>query len=193
MIRVHPTAPEPAGGDADGGFTLIETLVALILLGLVFIVVMGSIVTATRITHDNRARAEADKYGRTLAERIKGVEDDPSSNPHYAYKACAIPADYSGLVAAASDGYRVVVEKVEYWVRSSGSTATDTYTSSCMPNTSTTPSTDSGIQRITVRAEPPIRAYRSGATVVRVVVIKRDTRGDCHSSVQPLGVQPCKP
>lgn len=190
MIRVHPTAPELAGGDGEDGFTLIETLIALILLGLVFIVVMGSIVTATRITHDNRARADADKYGRTLAERIKGYDDTPTPL-HYTYKACATPADYSGLDAAASDGYRVVVEKVEYWVRSSGSTATDNYTTSCTPNASTTPSTDSGIQRITVRAEPPVRAYRSGATVVRVVVIKRDTRGDCHSSVQPLGVQPC--
>ena len=177
MIRVHPRTPEPAGRDADGGFTLIETLIAIVLMGLVFTAIMSSILTATKVTHDNRARAEADRYGRILAEQLKGV-DAP-----YVYKPCAQASDYPGLVPAQYAKWRVTVEQVEYWVRSSGSTATDTYGSTC---NGTTP--DTGIQRITILARPPIRAYRTDVTSQRMVVIKRDTRSDCHLAVQPQGL-----
>ncbi|MCU1356445.1 MAG: hypothetical protein JWM89_1863 [Acidimicrobiales bacterium] len=177
MIRVHPTAPELAGGDGEDGFTLIETLVAIVLMGLVFAAIMSSILTATKVTHDNRDRALADRYGRILAEQLKGV-DIP-----YAYTPCAHISDYPGLDPTQYSKWRVTVESVEYWVRSSGSTATDTYGSTC---NATTP--DTGIQRITILARPPVRAYRSDVTSQRVVVIKRDTRSDCHVAVQPQGL-----
>ena len=185
--RSH-AAPARATGDArgDGGYTLIEILIAVLIMGLVFGTILAGMATAITVTHDNRQRADADRVGRILAEKIKSPD-------LYVYKPCAVKADFPVLTApelvdAKAAGWRLEVTKVEYWT-DSGTTAADNFTGAgtCTVNTATTPSSDSGIQRITIVAKPPVDSWRSDKVAQPIVVIKRDTRTDCHASVSPVG------
>ncbi len=174
-----PRRPAASVDDAspESGFTLVEVLVAVIIMGLSFAVVLTGIFTAIGITRNNRDLSEADRLARGLAEQLK--EGDVGST--YEYRPCAIPNDAAGPASRKYPTYtppephedwRVVITKVEY----RSSTNPTAWTSTCTLTGSGPTADDGGAQRITITARTT--ATRRGEVDQTIVVVKRDTRGD---------------
>ena len=111
----------------ESGATLIEVLVAVVIMGIAFVVIVGGIGTAIIGSDLQRQRATADVALRTAAERIVG---------EIPYTPCATSADY---VPAAVPGVEVTVTAVSYWNKDDNTFVT-------------TPCSDSGLQLIELSA-----------------------------------------
>lgn len=170
------------------GFSLLETMIALIVMGLTFGALLAGITTAITVTRDNKLRAQADEHGRTMAERLKSGENGRFGN--FTYVPCA--TDYPAIPAVDADGWRYSL-KIEYWKKptSVNPAASDDYAGPgsgptfCTTTAATTAVpfvTDSGAQRITLTVKPPKNTYRANYTTQSIVIIKRDTRLDCTKS-----------
>ncbi|WP_424216197.1 type IV pilus modification PilV family protein (plasmid) [Streptomyces sp. BI20] len=126
-------APRPPGRSprrrGEEGETLIEALVAVVLIGVAFLTVLGGLGTAVVSSVAQRQTVGADAIARSTAERIIGAP----------YAACA--RGYG--TPAPPAGYAVTVT-VEYW------DGVGAFGPAC-------PSTDTGVQKVTltVRATGP--------------------------------------
>jgi prepilin-type N-terminal cleavage/methylation domain-containing protein len=114
-------APGPV---SDAGFSLVETLIAVAILGLGVVTVVGGMMTSITIGDLERRQAEGQTALRAYAEAVDGDT----------YTGCA--TSYPAAAFSAPTGWTAAIT-VAYW-----STATSTFTSTC--------GTDSGLQRITL-------------------------------------------
>lgn len=131
----------------DEGMTLVETLVAVSIVGLSFSALVGGMYTTVQASDINRKQAAAATALATYAEAVKA---DP-------YIACA--TSYTGTTFTAPAGFTKAPVVVSYWKPAS------------TPPTFATPcGTDSGLQRVTL-------ALRStdGRVVLDVELAKRRT------------------
>ena len=126
----------------DAGFTLVESLVAIALLGLSVVAILGAIGTAASTTGLQARQADADAGLRSGAELVK-------SQP---YVACpAIPAYDPSQATTAPD--LELTATVEHWDGSS-------FVGSC-------PLVDGGFQRVTVTATAANGAFTRSLQVIK--------------------------
>lgn len=111
------------GTGREAGFTLVDTIVGVAILGIGVTVVVGGMATSITVSARGRAEAEAQIAVRSYAEQIAAAT----------YVDCS--TSYSTTFAAPS-GY-TATQSVSYW-----DSATSTFVAAC--------STDSGLQRITL-------------------------------------------
>lgn len=116
------TAARPGGAD-DGGYTLVELLLAVAVLGLGVLTVVGGMMTSILVSDLGRRSAEGQSAVRAYAEAV--------ANDTYA--ACATTYPASGF--SVPSGYTTTLT-VTYWDPSASSFMT------------TCPATDAGLQRI---------------------------------------------
>lgn len=126
----------------DGGFTLVESLVAIALLGLSVVAILGAIGTAASTTGLQARQADADAGLRSGAELVK-------SQP---YVACPAVAAYDPSQATTSPDLTLTAT-IEHW---NGST----FVASC-------PVVDGGFQRVTVTATAANGAFTRSLEVVK--------------------------
>jgi prepilin-type N-terminal cleavage/methylation domain-containing protein len=110
-------------GSPDGGFTLVELLLAVAILGLGVLTVVGGMMTSILVSDLGRRSADGQGALRAYAE---AVANDT-------YSSCATTYPAAGF--SAPTGFTTSLT-VSYWVPSSTSFAT------------TCPATDAGLQRI---------------------------------------------
>ena len=137
----------------ERGETLVELLVAIVIMGITVVAVMGGFLTSIKLSDVHRKQATVGALARDYAEQVQRYTAGTG------YLACAgtaaydpgtvgyaLPADYSGYTAA--------VTSVRYW------TATSTWAATC--------SSDRGLQQVTVQVSSPDgRAAESAVVVVR--------------------------
>ncbi|MEO7744856.1 MAG: type II secretion system protein [Actinomycetota bacterium] len=111
------------GAGREAGFTLVDTIVGVAILGIGVTVVVGGMATSITVSARARAAAEAQIAVRSYAEQIAAAT----------YVDCA--TSYSTAFTAPS-GY-TATQSVSYW-----DNATSTFVATC--------GTDSGLQRITL-------------------------------------------
>jgi Tfp pilus assembly protein PilV len=133
----------------DRGESLIELLVALLIMGTTVVAVVGGLGTAIMMSDVHRKQATAAAYLNTYAANIESVV---AASPTQ-YVACATSASYPsynpGLPYHAE-----IVNPVRYW------NGTNAFTTSCAP--------DTGVQRLTLHVwSTDGRADRSMDIVVR--------------------------
>jgi prepilin-type N-terminal cleavage/methylation domain-containing protein len=87
--------------DEQAGFTLVEILVTVTIMGLAFVVILGAIGVFFSSTRVHRSSADLDAAMRTYVEKLNAA-------PY----ATACPAGYGGV--AAPSGFTVAVQ-VDYW------------------------------------------------------------------------------
>lgn len=112
----------------DDGLSLVETMVAVAIMGIAVVSILGGLGTATRSTSFNRAQSDSEAALRSAGESVK----------RQAYRACPDTTAYAVSDALPPTGVTVTVAKTERW---NGTAFQD----SC-------PNEDAGFQRITLRA-----------------------------------------
>jgi prepilin-type N-terminal cleavage/methylation domain-containing protein len=114
----------PHGGVPDAGFSLVETLIAVAILGLGVVTVVSGMMTSITISDLDRRQAEGQTALRAYAEAVTGDT----------YTGCA--ASYPAAAFTTPTGWTAAMT-VAYW-----SAGTSTFTPTC--------GTDSGLQRVTL-------------------------------------------
>jgi prepilin-type N-terminal cleavage/methylation domain-containing protein len=146
------------GIHAEEGFSLVELLVTIVIVGVTFSALLGGLITTITVSSLHRKQATADSVARSAAEWIK----DPAANP---FQPCATGGTYSLSGLSVPSGYSVAVTGVENW-NWNGPPVTASYVPTFSP--SQAGCNDYGLQRIT------IVVTSSGAQVSETVqVLKR--------------------
>jgi prepilin-type N-terminal cleavage/methylation domain-containing protein len=123
----------------DAGVTLIELLVTVVILGVVFVAILGGMATGMVVSDLHRKQATAETIIRSYAEAVKAA----------AYTICAAPAAYTAsavgysVPAGLSPTYSVAVAAVRYWQPGG---ATGSFVSSL----GTCPGSDNKLQSVTL-------------------------------------------
>jgi type II secretory pathway pseudopilin PulG len=131
--------PRPSTRD-DRGETLVELLVALVILGTAVVALIGAVATGVRMSDIHRKEATAGSYVRSFGEAVNtAVNATPTG-----YTACATITTYTGAYTVPDTaGYVADVTTVTYW----NGTA---FVATC--------TTDRGVQKLTLRVRSKNRA-----------------------------------
>jgi prepilin-type N-terminal cleavage/methylation domain-containing protein len=130
--------PDRLRGDA--GVTLIELLVTVVILGVVFVAVLGGMATGMVVSDLHRKQATAETIIRSYAEAVKAAS----------YTVCAGTAAYAASAVGYSvptglrPTYAVSVTAVKYW-QPGGSTG------SFVSSLGTCPGSDNSLQSVALR------------------------------------------
>jgi type II secretory pathway pseudopilin PulG len=103
---VSSVSPAPGPEDGESGATLIELLVAIVIMGLAFVIIVGGIATAILGSETQKETTAADVALRTAAEKL-------------AYTECPVEppgtgADYAAQLPDVPD-FVIAVTNVSYW------------------------------------------------------------------------------
>jgi type II secretory pathway pseudopilin PulG len=139
---------------AEDGDTLIEVLVAVMMLGVAVVVLLGGLGTGIRITDVHRKQAAASAYLHTFAETL---ESAVAASPT-AYRDCADWSVYDPLFRITDTTYESRVASVSYWDGSA-------FTVAC-------PGADTGVQRLLLR----VRSSDDAAVEELNLIIRKPCR-----------------
>lgn len=137
----------------DGGETLLEVLVALVILGVAAVAIVGAMTVSVKVSDIHRKQSTAAADVRDYAEAIEKTV--AAGN----YKSCAGTSDYA--VYTPDGGYQASIVSVQYGT--TGDTTTPpAWTSTCSS------STDNGVQQLTLQvASSDNRATEQLTIVIR--------------------------
>src|ERR1700704_4476556 len=109
----------------DLGETLLELLIAVMIMGVAVVALVGGIATSIRMSDIHRKQAEAGAYVRAYAEAIENaVARSPS-----AYVACARPSMYPAFSPLVGNPtYTAEITAVRYW---NGSSTAGAFANAC--------------------------------------------------------------
>ena len=136
------TAPRSgaAGVGREDGDTLVEVLIAMVIIALTVSALLGAMITAISTSGEHRSLSVEDTILRSYAETAK-YQIQFQSSPAPLFKECAQPSDYPVSMTTPS-GYSVSISGIQYW---NGST----FDSSCGSSDMT------GVQLLTVTSTGP--------------------------------------
>jgi type II secretory pathway pseudopilin PulG len=146
----------------DRGESLVEILVAVLILGITAAAVMTGLLTSVKISDVHRKQATAGAYARDYAESISRYVTAGS------YAACAGTAGQPSYTSAFATvtlpaGYKTPVATYRYWDPTwTAGSATSPWVSTCSVGS------DTGLQQVTVQLESSDgRAMEQSVVVVR--------------------------
>jgi len=148
-----------AGSPGERGETLVELLVALVILGVAVVAIVFGLGTSVLMSDVHRKQTQANVTARDYAEALQDAVTTNQSN----YVNCATPADYGPGTAkitatgfSVPTGYNASVTSLKYW------DGTSAFVSAC-------PATDTGLQQVTLRvSSTDTRATESLTLVLRL-------------------------
>jgi type II secretory pathway pseudopilin PulG len=149
--QVPPPPRTRITGHHDRGETLIELLVAIVILGLGTVAIVGGILISVDSSTMHRNQAQAQALLHSWAERISAVTDAT-------YTPCAGTGAFgSPPNGTVPTGFGTQVTQVQYWDPS-----TSGFVTAC--------STDSGVQRVRLTVTAPSGLYPGFSQSLDVVV-----------------------
>lgn len=146
------------GMHEEDGFSLVEVLITIVIVGVTFAALLGGLITTITVSSLHRKQATADSVARSAAEWIKDGVQTPYAN-------CAGVGTYSFSSLPHPAGYSVAVQTVEYW-DGAGALAGTPYSLDSHLGSSCPGGGDKGLQRITIRVS-------DGQVSESVQVVKR--------------------
>ena len=124
----------PTAGPRDRGDTLIELLVAVVIMTVAVVAIAGAFATGIRMSELHRKQSLAGSYVRSFAEAVQtAVAASPTG-----YTPCADGTSYTAAYDLTEPGFRRRVVTVAYW------NGTNQFVATC------TPASDTGVQRVTL-------------------------------------------
>lgn len=165
-----PTSPP----DTDRGYTLVEMLVAIILMGSIVLAIMGGMWAVVRASNQNEERAKV--------QAVLGAAGDGIAN--YRYIACPeVDEGYEpfGQKAAAAVGWSLdAVEIVDYQYWNPDTRSWDDNNSiqgdDCNPNVGLT--TSKTLQKLTIRATSPDGTYSATLDIVKADIRPEEVKDE---------------
>jgi len=175
--------------------TLIEILVAMVILSVAVVTLVGAMTSLTIATQHHRGLGATDTVVRDFGESVK------KNAIHAAlYTSCPTAAQLNTPAFAAPAGYTTSIDQVEYWIPVQGdplsssahfsqpSTATgDAGHDECVeafellcpddPDIDPTPECDSGVQRVTLTATATKANERGGKTTTEILLRRGNSTG----------------
>ena len=137
----------------ESGSTLIEVLMAVVIMGVAFVVIVGGMATAIIGAAVQRQEASASLVIRNAAEAVKNPDLTP-------YQSGATISTYPPL--ALQPGFTVTIDAVSC-MNATGDAWLDPNTTPC------TTTNDTGVQLITVTAHPTATVHSGGPQSLQVV------------------------
>jgi Tfp pilus assembly protein PilV len=137
----------------DAGETLVEMLVAIVILGTSVIAILGGILVVVESSSVHRKQAQSQNGLRTWAEQVSAAP----------YVDCATAGGFSPPSPALPSGLTPTVTAVQYWTGSS-------FASSC--------GSDTGIQKVTLQIAAASGLY-PGFTLSLDVVVRKPCVSSC--------------
>jgi len=139
--------------DGDTGETLIELLVAIVILGIAVVAILGGIVVVVESSSMHRRQAQAQNGLRAWAEQISAAT----------YNDCATAGSFNLPSPSLPSGFSPDVTAVRYWTGTS-------FSNSCVA--------DNGIQKVTLRVAVANGLY-PGFTQSLDVVVRKPCVSSC--------------
>jgi len=139
--------------DGDTGETLIELLVAIVILGIAVVAILGGIVVIVESSTLHRKQAQSQNWLRSWAEQISAAT----------YNDCAAAGGFSLPSPSLPSGFTPTVTAVQYWTGTS-------FSNSC--------ASDQGIQKVTLRVAVANGLY-PGFTQSLDVVVRKPCVSSC--------------
>lgn len=177
----RPRARRVAPVSSEAGETLIEVMVAMVVLGISVVAILGALFVSTRTGDFNNKQSAADLVLRDFAESVKGR--GTTSIGSATYNATYLPCETLGTSGsypaftppAPNATYRATITKIEYLNGYSGTAPVWRAQSLGCPSGG-----DQGLQRLTLQATTPTTNTGNPATETTTVV-KRNTTGELGS------------
>jgi len=140
----------------EGGFTLTEVLVALVILGVAVFGVVGAMGASMLASDVHRKTVTADSIIRSYAERLNGA----------VYQECATPAvsqyQAAGTGVTVPSGFTASVTNILYWNGDGSSSTPATFSANCAA------APDFGVQQITIQV-----TANDGRAKQQLTILKR--------------------
>jgi prepilin-type N-terminal cleavage/methylation domain-containing protein len=146
---------EPRVGEA--GVTLIELLVAMVIMGFAVVLIVSALGTAVIVANVSDQRARAQTIVQTWGEQVVNANYQPCSQKTGATS--YLPGNNGVSSTVVPTGYTPSITSVKIWTSGTTSPAAFTEPVSC---------TDTGLQKITLSVKPP-----SGRGTQLLVLLKR--------------------
>lgn len=112
---------------SDRGDTLVEVLIALVVMGITSAALLGGFATAISAAGEHQKLASLSSALTSYQDELRASILSPTS---HAFVACATPSSYSSLTSATPSGITGTITSVTYW---SGTAWTSTCTSTSPP------------------------------------------------------------
>jgi type II secretory pathway pseudopilin PulG len=180
LARLRRRSSTPASSEA--GETLLEVMVAMMVLGISIVAILGAFIVATRTGTFNNEQSAADLVLRDFAETLKGR--GPTTVGSTSYDATYLPCETLGpggtgdpnypayTPPAPNASYRATITKIEYLNGYSGTAPVWRAQSDGCPSGG-----DQGLERLTLQVTTPASVTDNTATETTTIV-KRDTTGE---------------
>lgn len=161
---------EPEG---DRGYTLIEMLIAIVLMGTIVLSIMGGMWAVVRASSMNDQRAKVQAVLGSAADRILGIQYAACPEINGVYEGFADPAaQVVGWTAA-----NVQIIDYKYWnPETSGWDDTNSIQVAGGCNQSTGLTTSKGLQKLTIRATAPGGGYSAQIDIVKSDVAPKEVK-----------------
>jgi len=169
---VFPAGAERLEERPDRGYTLVEILVSIVLMGTIVLSIMTGMWTVIRVSRQNDDRAKVQAVIGSAADRIA----------NYQYVACPEDANtyqVIGEVAASVVGWEatsVEIIRYQFWDPDIGSWADNNSIQGADCNQSVGLTTSKTLQKMTVRVTSPGAGYSSTLDVVKSDIRPKDVK-----------------
>jgi prepilin-type N-terminal cleavage/methylation domain-containing protein len=164
----------PERGHGEDGFTLVEILMALVILSVAILVFVGVLTSLTVQTETHRGQGAVDTVARDWGEAIKQKALNATS-----YVQCPVWSDLNPSFTFPT-GFSGSTPTVEYWVPSganpqSGSFSSDrnqctNFITNVQHCTATQLECDPGLQRVTLTVSAASASLKNAQTTTQVLV-----------------------
>jgi len=142
------------GAWKEDGFSLVEVLVTIVIVGVTFSALLGGLFTTIAVSSLHRKQATADSVARSAAEWIRDSVATPYVNCAATYSVGGVPNP---------NGYIIQVVRVQYWDGVFPAVGA-AYTPSFVPAPC---STDKGLQEISILVKSPDSQVSQSIDVVK--------------------------
>ena len=110
--RQWPEAYRPSRASTEAGDTLIELLIAMVIIALAVTGLLGALITAISSSGEHRSLSDEDTLLRSYAET---AEYQIQSAPIPLFQNCAVSYNVTFTIPAAYSGFKVGISSIQYW------------------------------------------------------------------------------
>jgi type II secretory pathway pseudopilin PulG len=174
-LRRRPSSP----ASSEAGETLVEVMVAMVVLGISVVAIMGALFVTSRAGYFNEKTGRADLVLRDFAETLKGR--GVTSIGSTTYDATYLPCETLGTTGTypaysppdPNEDYRASITKIEFLDGYTGSSPVWKAQSTGCPSGG-----DQGLERLTLQVQSPSADRTNNTATEKTTIVKRNTDGE---------------